>query len=95
MSESKNRESGPKIGVTFNGTRRDVLIEDVIEIHGPRIPTSAESPRIHRQAFLYVVSQGRTPMPVRSRNSVHPPSVGGFLPAGRRQPDEAETRLSQ
>ena len=60
MSEQKNPESAPDVGVTFNGTRRDVCIDDVIAIHGPRVPSSAESPRIHRQAFIYVVGPGRT-----------------------------------
>ena len=61
LSEQKDRESAPDIGVTFNGTRRDVLIEDVIAIHGQRIPSAAESPRVHRQAFVYVVGAGRAP----------------------------------
>ena len=61
LSESKDRESAPKIGITFNGTRRDVLIDDVIAIHGARTPSAAESPRLHRQAFIYVVGQGRNP----------------------------------
>ena len=50
----------PQVGVTFNGTRRDVLIEDVIEIEGPRVPSADESPRVHRQAFIYVIGEGRT-----------------------------------
>jgi hypothetical protein len=61
LSEQKDRESAPDVGVTFNGTRRDVLIDDVVAIHGGRVPSSAESPRIHRQAFVYVVGAGRTP----------------------------------
>ncbi len=61
LSESKNRESSPDVGVTFNGTRRNVLIEDVIAVHGPRQPSAAESTRLHRQAFLYVVGAGRAP----------------------------------
>jgi hypothetical protein len=59
LSEERDRESAPDVGVTFNGTRRDVLIDDVIAIHGPRVPGAAASPRIHRQAFVYVVSPGR------------------------------------
>ncbi len=59
LSQTKDKESGPQVGVTFNGTRRDVLIDDVIAIHGARVPSSAGSPRVHRQAFLYVVSAGR------------------------------------
>ena len=59
MSVTRTRESAPQIGVTFNGTRRDVLIQDVIAIHGPRTPNSTQSSKVHRQAFIYVVSAGR------------------------------------
>jgi hypothetical protein len=56
---TRTAESGPSVGVSFTGTRRDVLIEDVIAIHGPRIPFVADSSRLHRQAFIYVVTAGR------------------------------------
>jgi hypothetical protein len=56
-------ESGPRVGVTFSGTRRDVLINDVIEVMGARQPSSADSPRVFRQAFLFVVGRGRTAAP--------------------------------
>ena len=56
---NRDRDSAPEVGVTFNGTRRDVLIQDVIAINGDRTPSAADSPRVHRQAFLYVVSAGR------------------------------------
>ena len=55
------RTDAPRVGVRFNGTRRDVFIEDIIAIHGPRNPSSAQSSRVHRQAFLFVVGAGRTP----------------------------------
>jgi len=55
----KNFDAGPQVGVTFNGTRRDVLIQDVVAVMGTRVPPAATSPRLHRQAFLYVVGQGR------------------------------------
>jgi hypothetical protein len=61
LSSSATAESGPRVGVTFNGTRRDVLINDIIAIHGPRRPSSSESARVHRQAFIYVVGSGRSP----------------------------------
>jgi len=61
MSSSRTRESAPEVGITFNGTRRDVLIQDVIAIEGPRSPSVAESARVHRQAFLYLVSAGKAP----------------------------------
>jgi hypothetical protein len=60
MSANRTRESAPEVGVTFNGTRRDVLVQDVIAIFGPRSPSSADSPRVHRQAFVYLVSAGKT-----------------------------------
>jgi hypothetical protein len=50
----------PEIGVTFNGTRRVVRIEDVTAAMGHRSPTSGNSPRVHRQAFVYVVAAGAT-----------------------------------
>lgn len=62
-SSGVNRESPPTLNVTFNGTRRDVLIQDIVVANGPRVPGSAESPRLHTQAFVYVVSAGRTAAP--------------------------------
>jgi hypothetical protein len=56
----RTAEDGPRVGVTFNGTRRDVLVQDVIAVHGPRVPSAAESSKVHRQAFLFVVSAGRS-----------------------------------
>lgn len=56
-------DSAPRVGVTFSGTRRDVLINDVIEVMGARQPSSADSPRVFRQAFLFVVGRGRTAAP--------------------------------
>ena len=52
--------SAPQIGVTFNGTRRDVKIDDVIAAMGARNPTAAASSKVHRQAFIYLVSAGAT-----------------------------------
>jgi hypothetical protein len=48
------------VGVTFNGTRRDVLIQDITAIQGPRVPGAESSPRLHRQAFIYLVTAGRS-----------------------------------
>ncbi len=60
MSADRSRESAPEVGITFNGTRRDVLLQDVIAVLGPRAPSSADSARVHRQAFVYVTSAGKT-----------------------------------
>jgi hypothetical protein len=60
VAGGRTAESAPRVGVTFNGTRRDVLIDDVININGPRVPSSNDSPRVHRQAFVLVVGRGRS-----------------------------------
>lgn len=52
------RADAPQIGVSFTGTRRDVLVADVIAVNGLRIPASADSSKIHRQAFIYIVTAG-------------------------------------
>jgi len=59
-NSSHMRADAPQIGVTFSGTRRDFLIDDVIAVNGARSPSSAGSSRTHRQAFIYVVSNGRS-----------------------------------
>ena len=51
---SWTREDSPIAGITFNGTRRDVLIQDVVDALGPRVPAAADSPRVHRQAHVFV-----------------------------------------
>jgi hypothetical protein len=60
VNPSRTAESAPRVGVTFNGTRRDVLVQDIVDVEGPRSPTAAESSRVHRQAFIYLVSAGRS-----------------------------------
>jgi hypothetical protein len=48
------REDPAIAEVTFNGTRRNVTIQDVIEVMGPRVPSAGDAPRLHRQAFVFV-----------------------------------------
>ena len=80
--------------MTFNGTRREVLIEDVIEVEGPRVPNADESPRVQRQAFVYIVRGGRDPNPDhvakldRIRQQWEP-----FFHAATDERMQAETRL--
>jgi hypothetical protein len=54
------KDAAPRIGVTFNGTRRDVRLQDIIDVVGRRQPSSAEAPKVMRQAFVYVVGGGRS-----------------------------------
>ena len=58
VQPDRQADSAPRVGVTFNGTRRQTLVQDIIAVLGTRAPTAAESPRVHRQAFLYVVTAG-------------------------------------
>ena len=51
--------AAPRVGATFTGTRRDVLIGDVIEAMGPRLPSADDSPKVHRQAFIFLATKGR------------------------------------
>jgi len=60
VQPSRTATSAPEIGVTFSGTRRTVLISDVVAAMGARSPSFRDSPRVHRQAFLYVTSSGTT-----------------------------------
>jgi hypothetical protein len=55
---NRTKDSSPRVGVTFSGTRRSVLIQDVVDALGPRNPDEAASPKLHRQAFIYVVGNG-------------------------------------
>ncbi|MBA3641175.1 MAG: hypothetical protein H0W53_18285 [Acidobacteria bacterium] len=61
LSAARTRESGPEVGITFNGTRREVLLEDIVAVHGPREPTAASAAKVHRQAFIYLSSAGTAP----------------------------------
>jgi hypothetical protein len=63
MSSPRTNESAPEVGITFNGTRRDVLMLDITAIQGDRVPSAADSARVHRQAFVYLVSSGKTADP--------------------------------
>ena len=58
---SREREASPQVGVTFNGTRRDVLIADVIAAMGPRVPASAQAPKTWRQAWIYLAPRATSP----------------------------------
>ena len=57
----RQRESAPLVGATFNGTKREVLINDIIEVHGDRSPSWTQTSKVHRQAFILLVTAGRDP----------------------------------
>ena len=91
---SQDRESAPQTGVSFAGTRRDVSIGDVVAAMGPRNPPASGSPRVHRQAWVYVVSLGRNadPAAIAKLDAIRAAFEGFFLDAtGGRM--SVETRL--
>jgi uncharacterized protein (TIGR03437 family) len=52
----------PQSGISFNGTRRNVSVDDIISAEGPRIPDSTVAQRRFRFAFVLIVAAG-TPAP--------------------------------
>ena len=62
-SPSRDRESAPRVGVTFNGTRRDVVIQDVIDAVGDASRTPTTSPRCTARRAIYVIGRGTSPSP--------------------------------
>jgi hypothetical protein len=60
-NSSAARESNPRVGDTFTGTRVDVSIDDVIAIEGPRNPDWTTAPKTLKTAFLVL---GRRNQPV-------------------------------
>ncbi len=63
VTPSAGRESAPRVGVTFTGTRRDVSLADIIRAMGERQPSADAATRLHRQAWVYVITRGSTPSP--------------------------------
>jgi uncharacterized protein (TIGR03437 family) len=51
----------PQVGVNFNGTRRDVTIEELIATEGRRRPDATVSQRQYRFGFVLIVAAGTTP----------------------------------
>ena len=53
-----SRESNPRVGDTFSGTRIDVSIDDVIAVEGPRNPSSVNARKTLSTAFLVLGQRG-------------------------------------
>jgi uncharacterized protein (TIGR03437 family) len=52
--------TSPQVGVTFNGTRRDVTVDELIGVVGPRIPDYTVSQKKYRFAIVVIVPKGFT-----------------------------------
>ncbi len=88
LARTSDRRSAPSMGVSFTGTRRDVLIEDMIAVMGQRLPAAADSAKVHRQAFIYVVTTAVPSTARRSPSSIASAAVGDVLPAGDGEPHD-------
>jgi len=53
--------SHPRSGVGFDGARRNVSVDDIIQVEGRRTPDSTVAQRRFRFAFILVVAQGTQP----------------------------------
>ncbi|MGE5812991.1 MAG: hypothetical protein ACM36C_00750 [Acidobacteriota bacterium] len=57
VNTNKAADDAPiSAGFNLTGTRRDVLIQDIIAAMGSRSPGPDQSPKVHRQAFIYVIT---------------------------------------
>jgi subtilase family serine protease len=54
----RDRTSPPEIGVTVNGIRRTISINQIISIEGSRFPAPGGAPNTFMQAFVLIVPQG-------------------------------------
>ncbi len=51
----------PEVGITFDGGRRDIQVNEIIQAEGRRTPDSTVAQRHFRMAFVLIVKQGSTP----------------------------------
>ena len=51
----------PQVGITFDGGRRDIQVDEIIRVEGRRTPDSTVAQRHFRVAFVIIVKQGSTP----------------------------------
>lgn len=51
----------PQVGITFNGARRNVLVEDIIAAEGRRTPDHTVAQRRFRFGFVLIVAEGAEP----------------------------------
>jgi hypothetical protein len=56
-----DRESSPQVNVTLTGQRKNVLLDDIVRVEGPRRPDFASAPKEFRQAFILLYLPGSPP----------------------------------
>jgi hypothetical protein len=60
VTPPERNDSAPRVGVTFKGTKRTVLIQDVTAVVGRRQPAAGTGSKVHRQAFVFVAGLGNS-----------------------------------
>ncbi len=55
----------PELNVSFSGKRADVVIQQIIDANGPRVPNSVIAQKNFNFAFLLIAQQGASPSPER------------------------------
>lgn len=58
-NSTADRESNPRVGDTFTGTRIDVSINDIVAVEGARNPSSVDAPKTLSTAFLVLGQRGQ------------------------------------
>ena len=56
-----NASRSPEVGVEFDGVRKEIRVEDIIEAVGARRPDTSVSQRHFRHAFVLLVDEGAQP----------------------------------
>lgn len=63
-SSISNPSRSPQAGISFNGKRRDIWVDEIIQAEGRRTPDHTVSQRRFRFAFILIVEAGTEPSPV-------------------------------
>lgn len=58
-----NAARSPEVGVTFDGERKTIRVDDIVAGEGPRRPDSTVSQRHFRYAFVLLAASGQPPGP--------------------------------
>ena len=60
---SSSRARAPRSGVTFDGVRKNITIDDIIAAEGPRVPHADVSPKEFNYAFMLMVDDQTLTVP--------------------------------
>lgn len=53
----------PQVGIAFDGARRDIQLDEIVQAEGRRTPDHTVAQRHFRFAFIVIVAQGSVPTP--------------------------------